>query len=126
MDIHIEVPQVDFEKLSSNVPSESSAEIRRRVNAARAIQQKRFAGTATSCNAKMTPRQTREFCEIGEAGKAILQRSFDALGLSARAYDKILRIARTIADLEGSASIEVEHLTEALQYRALDRKFWKT
>ena len=125
LDIHIEVPQVDFEKLSSNVPSESSAVIRKRVNAARAVQQKRFAGTPTSCNAKMTPRQTREFCKIDEAGKTILERSFDALGLSARAYDKILRIARTIADLENCENIEIEHLTEALQYRALDRKFWK-
>ncbi|MBQ7598152.1 MAG: YifB family Mg chelatase-like AAA ATPase [Clostridia bacterium] len=125
LDIHIEVPQVDFDKLSSNVPSESSAAIRKRVNAARALQQKRFAGTETTCNAKMSPRQTREFCEIDDTGKVILQRSFDTLGLSARAYDKILRVARTIADLDGSDRIEIEHLTEALQYRALDRKFWK-
>ena len=74
----------------------------------------------------MTPRETREFCVLDEVGKAVLERSFDALGLSARAYDKILRVARTIADLEGSDKIEVEHLTEALQYRSLDRKFWKT
>ena len=125
LDIHIEVPPVDFEKLSSNAPSEPSAAIRRRVNAARAIQQARFAGSETTCNAKMTPAQTREFCQIDEAGRRLLERSFEVLGLSARAYDKILHVARTIADLDGSERILPKHLSEAVQYRSLDRKFWK-
>ena len=72
----------------------------------------------------MTPSQTAEFCKLSESGKKILERCFETMDLSARAYDKILRIARTIADLEGSANIEVPHITEAVQYRSLDRKFW--
>ncbi|MCM1545367.1 MAG: YifB family Mg chelatase-like AAA ATPase [Ruminococcus sp.] len=125
LDIHIEVPQVDFKKLSDDEPGEKSSEIKKRVNAARQIQQKRFAGTSVTCNGKMTPAMTRQFCPLDEKSKAMLERSFDALGLSARAYDKILRVARTIADLDGSESIELEHITEAVQYRSLDRKFWK-
>ncbi len=125
LDIHIEVPQVEFDKLSSEAPGESSASIRKRVNAARKIQQQRLDGSGVTCNAKMTAAQTRRFCPIDDAGKKLLERSFDQLGLSARAYDKILRVARTIADLEGSEQISTAHLAEAVQYRALDRKFWK-
>lgn len=125
LDIHVEVPQVEFEKLSSDEKGESSAEIKKRVDKARKIQQKRFEGTPIKCNAKMTPSMTREHCRIGEKEKAFLERSFEKLGLSARAYDKILRVARTIADLDGSENIELIHLTEAVQYRSLDRKFWK-
>ena len=124
LDIHIEVPQVEFSKLSSEEKGESSAEIKKRVNAARRIQTERFKGTSVTCNAKMTPSQTAEFCKLSESGKKILERCFETMDLSARAYDKILRIARTIADLEGSANIEVPHITEAVQYRSLDRKFW--
>lgn len=124
LDIHVEVPQVEFSKLSSEEKGESSAEIKKRVNAARRIQTERFKGTSVTCNAKMTPSQTSEFCRLSEAGKKILERCFETMDLSARAYDKILRIARTIADLEGSADIEVPHITEAVQYRSLDRKFW--
>ncbi len=124
LDIHIEVPQVDFEKLSSDEKGESSKDIKARVNAARQIQTKRFEGSAVTCNAKMTPKQTREYCVLNEESRRMLERCFDSLGLSARAYDKILRIARTIADLDGSESIELEHITEAVQYRSLDRKFW--
>ena len=125
LDIHIEVPQVEFDKLSDEAPGESSASIRKRVNAARKIQQERLQGTGITCNAKMTASQTRHYCPIDDAGKRLLERSFDQLGLSARAYDKILRVARTIADLEGSEAITTAHLAEAVQYRALDRKFWK-
>ncbi len=124
LDIHIEVPQVEFSKLSSEEKGESSTEIKKRVNAARRIQTERFKGTSVTCNAKMTPSQTAEFCKLSESGKKILERCFETMDLSARAYDKILRIARTIADLEGSVNIEVPHITEAVQYRSLDRKFW--
>ena len=125
LDIHVEVPQIDFKKLSADEKGEPSAEIKKRVNAARTIQNERFKGTNIKCNAKMTPAMTREFCKIDETQKAFLEKSFEKLGLSARAYDKILRVARTIADLDGKENIELVHLTEAIQYRSLDRKFWK-
>lgn len=125
LDIHIEVPQVDFKKLSDDSLSESSQEIRKRVNAARKLQQQRLAGTGISCNSKMTAALTRKFCILDAQSKRLLEKSFDALGLSARAYDKILRVARTIADLDGSENITAEHVTEAVQYRSLDRKFWR-
>lgn len=124
LDIHIEVPQVEFSKLSGEEKGESSAEIKKRVNAARKIQNERFKGTDITCNAKMTPKQTAEFCKLSESGRKILQKCFETMDLSARAYDKILRIARTIADLDKSETIEVSHITEAVQYRSLDRKFW--
>lgn len=124
LDIHIEVPQVDFKKLSDDEKGETSAEIRERVNKARAIQTKRFEGTSVTCNAKMTPSLTRQHCVLDEKSKLMLERCFENLGLSARAYDKILRIARTIADLDNSENIQLHHITEAVQYRALDRKFW--
>lgn len=124
LDIHIEVPQVDFQKLSDDERSESSAEIKKRVDKARAIQNERFGNTHVTCNAKMTPAMTRNFCRIDTDSKKLLENCFETLGLSARAYDKILRIARTIADLDKSDSIELEHITEAVQYRSLDRKFW--
>lgn len=126
LDIHIEVPQVDFEKLSDDKPAESSVEIKKRVDAARLIQNKRFKGTGVTCNAKMTPSLTRKYCALDNSCKAMLEKCFTALDLSARAYDKILRIARTIADLDKSEKIELEHITEAVQYRSLDRKFWGT
>ncbi len=126
MDIHIEVPQVDFKKLSADEREESSAEIKERVNKAKLIQNKRFEGTPVTCNAKMTPEMTRRYCRLDESCKAMLERCFEQLDLSARAYDKILRVARTIADLDDSEDIELEHITEAVQYRSLDRKFWRT
>lgn len=124
LDIHIEVPQVNFEDLSDNTASESSELIRARVNTARRIQVKRFEGTGISSNAQMTAEMTRKYCILTEPASMILKKSFDNLGLSARAYDKILRVARTIADLDGAEKIDVKHISEALQYRSLDRKFW--
>lgn len=125
IDIHIEVQAIDYDQLSGKQKEETSAEIRKRVNEARAIQNKRFEGTDISCNAKMSPRATREFCIMTDEADELLKQSFDALELSARAYDKILRIARTIADLDKSEKIEFEHIAEALQYRSLDRKYWR-
>ena len=126
LDIHIEVPPVDYEDLSATEKSESSAEIKKRVNAARAIQQKRLAPYAVTCNAKMDAHLTRKFCTPTENANKMLQNAFEKLGLSARAYDKILRVARTIADLDGAEQIDVPHIAEAIQYRSLDRKFWKS
>ena len=125
LDIHIEVPPVDYAQLSATEESECSADIRARVNEARAIQLKRFEGTNITCNAKMTPSMTRQFCVLSDDAAKILESSFEKLGLSARAYDKILKVARTIADLDKSETIEKKHIFEAIQYRSLDRKFWK-
>ncbi|MCR5484170.1 MAG: YifB family Mg chelatase-like AAA ATPase [Clostridiales bacterium] len=123
LDIHIEVPPVDFAKLSTDEKSECSADIRERVNKTRKIQQKRFEGTGITCNAKMPPEMTREFCVLTPAASVLLEKAFERLGLSARAYDKILRVARTSADMDGSDKIDVPHISEAVQYRSLDRKF---
>ena len=125
LDIHIEVPPVDYNQLSDSECGESSAEIRARVNEARRLQQRRFEGTDITCNAKMTPALTRKYCTLSESASKTLELSFEKLGLSARAYDKILKVARTIADLDNSEIIENVHILEAIQYRSLDRKFWK-
>lgn len=125
IDIHIEVPSIDFEKLSSKVPSECSADIRKRVNAARKIQQERLRGTGISCNAKMDSALTQEFCRPTAQAMIMLERVFEKLDFSARAYDKILRVSRTIADLDGSKNIESAHIAQAVQFRSLDRKIWR-
>jgi len=124
IDLHVEVEPVDYERLSSKEREECSADIRKRVNAARERQRRRFAGTAVTCNAKMSPKMTKEYCVLSEEASGLLKLSFEKLGLSARAYDKILRISRTIADLDGSDNIELSHVAEAIQYRSLDRKYW--
>lgn len=124
IDIHIEVPPVDFEKLSDKMPSESSAEIKKRVNAARKIQQERLKGSGVSCNAKMDAALTREFCGMTPSAENTLKRVFERLDFSARAYDKVLRVARTVADLQGSEKIDVPHIAQAVQYRSLDRSYW--
>ncbi len=124
IDIHIEVPPVDFDMLSDSEKGEKSADIKKRVNKARKIQQERFVGTGITCNAQMNPAQTKELCKLTDSAKDILKVVFERLSLSARAYDKILRVARTIADLEGSEVVNDDHIAEAVQYRSLDRKFW--
>lgn len=125
LDIHIEVPPVDYNQLSDEEAGECSADIRERVNKARKIQIERFKGTNITCNAKMSSSMTRKYCKLSESASKTLEISFEKLGLSARAYDKILKVARTIADLDGSENIENKHILEAIQYRSLDRKFWK-
>ena len=125
IDIHIEVPPVDFEKLSSKTPGECSADIKKRVNAARKIQQERLKGSGISCNAKMTPEMTRTYCNPTSKALVMLEQVFEKLDFSARAYDKVLKVARTIADLEGSDAIEARHIAQAVQFRSLDRKLWR-
>ncbi len=124
LDIHIEVPQVDFEQLNDKTKGESSAEIKKRVNAARARQNERFRGLPFHFNAKMDSTTTKKFCSLSDNAVKILKMSFEKLDMSARAYDKILKLSLTIADLEGSDIIDTKHVTEAIQYRSLDRKFW--
>ncbi|NQT14253.1 MAG: YifB family Mg chelatase-like AAA ATPase, partial [Planctomycetes bacterium] len=124
IDIHIEVPAVPFCELSGNVPGTSSSEMREQVAAARRIQFDRFRGHATRHNADMTHRQTRQFCRLDTEGYNLLKASMTELGLSARAHDKVLRTARTIADLDGSENIQPMHLNEAVNYRMLDRNLW--
>ena len=99
---------------------ESSADVKRRVEAARAAQERRFAGTATACNAHMTPEQLSRFCRLDAAGDKLMENAFARMGLTARSHDRILRVARTIADLEGSDAIAAHHLAEAIQYRNTD------
>jgi magnesium chelatase family protein len=124
IDIHIEVPAVPFRELAGGQPGTSSQEIRRQVASARQVQAGRFHGSPTRYNADMTHRQTRQYCALDETGRNLLKASVTELGLSARAHDKILRVARTIADLEGSEALLPAHLNEAINYRMLDRQFW--
>ena len=125
-DLHIDVAPVEFEDLASHSEEESSAEIRKRVIAAREIQQKRFSGTDITCNALITPDKLQEYCPMDENAEKLMKSLFDRLGLSARAYDRILKVARTIADLGGSEIIMRQHIAAAAQYRSLDRKYWNT
>ena len=118
IDMYIEVPSVEYEAMRRREQPESSAVIRRRVNAAREVQKQRFAGTEVSCNAYMTPAMIGTFCRLDDAGERLMQSAFDRLGLTGRSHDRILRMARTIADLEGSGDIEAPHLAEAIQYRS--------
>ena len=118
IDMHIEVPSVEYEAMRRREKPETSAQVRQRVNAARDIQKRRFAGTAVSCNAYMTPAMIGEYCLLDQAGERLMKGAFDRLGLTGRSHDRILRMARTIADLDGSERIEAAHLAEAIQYRS--------
>lgn len=117
IDMIVEVPAVEFEALSSKAPGESSAEIKKRVDAARAVQRKRFEKTEISCNAAMPPAQVQRYCRLDDTCTGLMKMAFEAMNLTARSYDRILRVARTIADLAGSEEIAPEHLAEAIQYR---------
>jgi len=125
IDIHIEVPQVKFTVILGDRTGETSAQIRARVIAARERQLQRFANNPRiKCNARMGPKEIKQFCTIDQQIKELLKCAITELNLSARAYDKILKVARTIADLDGSEEIKVEHVAEAIQYRTLDRQIW--
>ena len=118
IDMHIEVPSVEYEAMRRREKPESSETVRQRVNAAREIQKRRFAGTEVSCNAYMTPSMVGRYCALDEAGDRLMKGAFDRLGLTGRSHDRILRMARTIADLEGAEDISAAHLAEAIQYRS--------
>lgn len=124
IDIHIEVPSVDFKELSSEAPGTSSAEMRASVLAARQLQDARFHDSPTRRNAQMSSRSLRKYCRLNDTCMNLLKASINEMGLSARAHDKILRVARTIADLETSPHIESHHISEAINYRMLDRQMW--
>lgn len=124
-DIHIDVQSVEYDDLASKQKGECSADIKKRVNKARVSQLKRFEGTNVVCNAQMSPSQTRKFCVLSDDAQSTLKLAFEKLGLSARAYDKVLRVSKTIADLDESDIIDTKHILEAVQYRSLDRKYWK-
>lgn len=125
IDIHIDVPAVKVSELSGRESAEGSTEIRQRVNRARQIQQQRFASEHIYCNAQMTPRLIRKQCQLAPSSQSLLERAINKYGLSARAYDRILKVSRTIADLAGLEQISDEHISEAVQYRTLDRNFWQ-
>ena len=126
IDIHIEVQGVKYTKLDDdNSYSEPSYKIRERVNKARQIQLNRYKDYGIFSNSELTPKLTSKYCKLNPSCKKILESAFDRLGLSVRAYSRILKVARTIADLDGSENIELPHLSEAIQYRSLDRKYWK-
>jgi magnesium chelatase family protein len=125
IDLHVEVPQVKFREMTNAQPGESSAQIRERVIAARKIQTARFAGKPkTTCNARMGSRELKTFCELDEAARDLLRNAMTEYNLSARAYDRILKVARTIADLAAAEKISSDHVSEAIQYRSLDRQLW--
>jgi magnesium chelatase family protein len=125
IDIHIEVPAVKYKELRSAVATEDSNLVRERVLHARSRQIERFTGEKKIfANAQMPPKLIRKFCAISEDGEKMLENAITRLGLSARAHDRILKVARTIADLDGSANLETRHLAEAIQYRTLDRTYW--
>ena len=117
IDIHVDVPRVAYEKLTEQRLGEASEAVRARVEAAREKQRQRFAGTDIGCNADMRPADVRKYCRLDEAGNALIRTAMTQLQLSARAFHRVLKLARTIADLAGSESIQPAHLAEAIQYR---------
>ncbi|MDD4032661.1 MAG: magnesium chelatase, partial [Bacteroidales bacterium] len=125
IDMHVEVTPVPFEKLSGEAVSETSSQIRERVSQARAIQSKRFESEeGLYCNAQMETRHLHRFCRVSPEASSLLKLAMNRLGLSARAYDRILKVSRTIADLDGAESILPAHISEAIRYRSLDRDRW--
>ncbi len=124
IDLHVEVPPVDYNALNSKQAEETSAEIKKRVDKARKIQMERYKGTDITCNARLTPDLLKKYCVLTDDASNYLELAFERLGMSARAYDRILKVARTIADLDESKIIEKHHIFSAISFRSLDRKYW--
>lgn len=124
MDMHVEIARIKFEELQDKAPGENSSLMRERVNRAREIQAMRFKDLDINFNAQMGPSQIRKFCGLDQKAQAVFKKAFNSLKMSARTYDRILKVARSIADLEGAEQISLTHLSEALRYRSLDRKYW--
>jgi magnesium chelatase family protein len=123
--LHVEVPPVKFREIAGDRTGETSSQIRERVVAARQRQHERFKNKPKiTCNARMGPKELKEFCALDDATKELLKNAMADLNLSARAYDRILKVARTIADLAGTETISSDHVSEAIQYRTLDRQLW--
>lgn len=125
IDLQIEVSRVPYQKLDSNKKEETSEEIRKRVNKARKIQLERYKGQEIFSNSELPPALIEKYCKLDSKSKKILEDAFEKLGLSARAYGRVLKVARTIADLDNSRNIKTQHLAEAIQYRSLDRKYFE-
>lgn len=125
LDIHVEVPAVEYEELTAKTQGESSAVIRERVEKARLKQQERYKGTGITCNARLTAALIQKYCTLTEAAEKVHKSAFQRLGMSARSYDRVLKIARTIADLDSAEVIDVNHITQAIRFRSLDRKYWE-
>ena len=125
IDIHIEVQQIKYDTLTSTRQLERSKDIKERVNKARDMQLKRYKDEGIYCNSQLTPPLISKYCVLSNECKELLSKAFTSLNLSARAHDRIIKVARTIADLEGSEEIKVDHIAEAIQYRSLDRKYWR-
>ncbi len=124
VDIHIEVPRLARDDLLTPTDGEPSGAARQRVQAARRRQAQRFTGNGIFCNAHMRPRDIKQFCPLSDEVTTFLSKAIDQLGLSARAFDRVVKLSRTIADLDGAEQIALPHVAEAIQYRGLDRKLW--
>ncbi|MEI7542977.1 MAG: magnesium chelatase, partial [bacterium] len=125
IDLHVDVPVVQYSELVSKTEAETSIIIRHRVNTARKIQEVRFKGTKIYFNAHMGPKHLKKYCQLETESQGLLKNAIESLGLSARAYDRILKVSRTIADLQQTENISTSNIAEAIQYRSLDRDYWK-
>lgn len=125
IDLHVEVAPVEYEHLTGDTPCERSADMAARVERAREIQRARYKGTGIRTNADLTPELLRQYCPLTPEADRLFEAAFDRLSMSARAYDRILKVARTAADLADEETIDSEHILEAIGYRSLDRKYWK-